>query len=192
MDSGAGIFVVHLPGLSARALREHHKACPALEPLMPVARFATVAPLAISPTEAQAALWTGMLPHHNALEFWHKAAKRRPDLRLDIRHEPDATTPDAAPHLCLRTINVNPSAPLPGLETASELMTTAPKDARLMLVASWAATPSGEPAGPDCHPLDRPVLVTRGLEQPRTVMGLCEIAGLLERTLTGERLHDEA
>ena len=40
------------------------------------------------------------------------------------------------------------------------------------------------------HPLDRPVLLARGVELAKTCVGILEIAGILQRAATGESLTD--
>jgi hypothetical protein len=167
------ILMLSTPGLSARMLRRHRQACPGLEALLPTARVATIEPIDASPEQSEAAMLTGMLPPWTAQTFADKAAASLPDgPGVSIHRLPvPARDPDDALHEISRHVDA-------GLYGA------------LVVAAPWAWLADGGVAGPGCHPLDRPVLITHGLEQSRPVIGLCELAGLLERALTGERLRD--
>ena len=48
----------------------------------------------------------------------------------------------------------------------------------------------GKPARQDSHPLDRPVLLTRGVDQTKNCVGTLEVAGILRRALLDETLTD--
>jgi len=183
------ILVLHLPGLSARALHAHRDACPSLEAFAHAARFATLSPLATTSDQAARALWTGLLPGCEGREFWAKIAERAPVLTFDIRlpgHATDAPPPD--PHL--RVLEIPATEAVNALAAASDVLASAGDFDVTVLVSAWALDAAGQEARHDCDPMDRPVLVTRGLDQARPVIGVCEVAGLLERALTGERLRD--
>lgn len=48
------------------------------------------------------------------------------------------------------------------------------------------------PVGPDNDPGDLPVLLSRGLNLPKSSIGMCEIAWVLQHVLTGQEFRDEA
>jgi len=48
------------------------------------------------------------------------------------------------------------------------------------------------PAGPDSDPADMPVFLARGITLPKSTIGICEVAWVLEHVLTGQEYHDKA
>ncbi|MBZ0136938.1 MAG: hypothetical protein K8I27_11250 [Planctomycetes bacterium] len=174
----ATLRVISVPGLSARVLHDRADELPSLCGMV----AATVAVLdGASPEQLEAALITGLLPeYHNrpgVLPFWHGLSARvetehplretwrawgKRDLQLDLRTS---------------------------VFDLVALEAEAGGDAPLVILSSCAFV-HGSPVGQHAHPLDRPVLLTRGLEQSKNCVGILEIAGILRRALTGERLTD--
>jgi hypothetical protein len=153
---------------------------------------------------------TGMLPEYlgamgagagesRSQPFWERARKQRPELKASVkltRALPNgwASFAKGEPNLewvVHDEIAEAPEDKLPGLlhELDEYLRTREDNPRAIALLSSWARR-KGRPAPQDADPLDRPVLITRGIEQPKTCIGICEIAGILERVLTGERISD--
>jgi hypothetical protein len=180
MASAVELTVLSVPGLSARMLAEHQSPLPAIQKLARSGAAATIAVLdAASPQQLETAAFTGMLPEYaNAQPFW---------LTADIPALVEAQFPmlqDWAafarePRLRWTTYDVLRERD--GLQRVDSAVREVRKGA-LVLLSAWA--------NPGPTPLDRPVLITRGIEQAKTCVGILEIAGILQRALIGERLTD--
>jgi hypothetical protein len=178
MAASMDVTVLSVPGLSARMLAEHSSPLPAIEKLAREGTAATVAVLdGASHQQLERALFTGMLPEYAAAKpFW-----------LDIPARVDAQfalPPEWAAFSCeprLRWITLDVLRE----PNALQRIDSAVRDVRkgtLALLSAWCE--------PGRTPLDRPVLLTRGLEQSKTCVGILEIAGILQRALTGETVTD--
>jgi hypothetical protein len=180
MPDARQITVISVPGLSARMLAEHESPLPAVEKLARTGTAATVAVLeGASPQQLETALFTGMLPEYaTARPFWLTAgiaALVHSQFPLPQDWAAFAREPRLrwTTHDILRERN------------ALQRVDSAVRDVRegaLVLLSAWCE--------PGRTPLDRPVLITRGIEQPKTCVGILEIAGILQRALTGETLAD--
>lgn len=154
---------------------------------------ATVAVLdGASPAQLEAALFCGLLPEFIAggrgSPFWLQAG-----VEAHVQSEHPLPPPWRAiakqPRLEWRTITGladEPAAVLTALDAA-----VAQADSRrgLVVLSAWALA-DGRPAPRHAAPLDRPVLLIRGFEQPKSCVGILEVAGILRRALTGEVLTD--
>ena len=170
----AKLTVFNVPGLSARLLSERGDELPNLRKLF----AATVVVLdGASPEQLETALITGMLPeyHGRGRAFWDGIPAR-----VKTEHPlPDAWRAwDDDPQLVFQTCDLD----LPALD--AEL------GAGPVAVLSAYALVNGQAAAQNAHPLDRPVLLTRGVQQDKTCVGILEIAGILRRALTDEKLTD--
>ena len=192
MAAPLDLLVLSVPGLSARLIAERQGAVPHLAKLAR-GTAATVAVLdGASPAQLEAALFCGLLPEFisggRGLPFWLQAEAAA---RVQAEHPmPPAWRAIAKkPRLEWRTIGGladDPAAVLAALDTA-----VAQADSRrgLVVLSAWALA-DGRPAPRHAAPLDRPVLLIRGFEQPKTCVGILEVAGILRRALTGEVLTD--
>lgn len=198
------LLVVNIPGLSVRLLRDHGDAAPEIARAGGEGSAAQLVVLkGASPAQLEAALLTGLLPKHvGKLEdsrrapFWVAAGQRRQlaaQIHTALELPPQWRAADPDPQLLWRTVSTiqqaGPTRAALGAaeaECASLLL-----EAKAAVVLSaWSYGLSGRIAGQGCKPLDRPVLLIRGFEQPRSIVGILEVAGILERQLTGETLAD--
>lgn len=161
-------------------LAEHGSPLPAIQKLICNGTAATVAVLdGASPNQLETAAFTGMLPEYaNAQPFWLTA-----DIPALV--EPQFPLPQdwaafaREPRLRWTTLDILRE------RDALQRIDSAVREVRkgaLVLMSTWA-----EP-GPS--PLDRPVLITRGMNQTKTCVGILEIAGILQRAWTGEEVTD--
>jgi hypothetical protein len=202
------LLVLHIPGLSARLLRDQ---MPAAVNIARVGGEGTAATLVTidgaSPTQQEAALLTGMLPEYlgafaggvgesRTNPFWIKAAgsrKLRSHVEATIELPPGWRAGDRDPQFRWHTLrSVAEQGPTRAAlhdaeREAHELLATAQA---AVIVAAWSYDKQGNIAPQACDPLDRPVLLSRGVDQPKTCIGILEVAGILERTLTGEVVRD--
>jgi hypothetical protein len=180
MASAVDLKVLSVPGLSARMLAERKSPLPAIEKLVRNGTAATVAVLeGASPQQLEVAVFTGMLPEYvSARPFWLAA-----DIPTLV--EPQFPLPQdwaafaRAPRL--RWVTHDVLSERDALQRVDSAVREVRKGA-LVLLSTWAA--------PGPTPLDRPVLITRGIEQTKTCVGILEIAGILQRALTGEEVAD--
>ena len=202
MAAPVDLLVLSVPGLSARMLREHEGRLPHIRSLAEQSAASVVVLDDASPAQLEAALITGMLPEFlgahgggvgeaRGRPFWQKA---NVDAQVQMQHplSPDWRAFAKSPRLDWRT--------LPLLADAADLQTAlaeldaavgdVPVERPLAVLSAWALA-NGAPAGQAAAPLDRPVLLVRGFGQSKGCIGILEIAGMLERALTGERLRDE-
>lgn len=171
----ADLLVLYAPGLSARMLIDAWAAMPALARIAGEGLAATVVvPEGLGADQLERVLLTGMLPEHQGA---YASPFHRRMLDGDDGLDWIANTDIAE--------NRDPNEVLSAIDEAL-------RDAShraIAVVSSWAQV--GDGAGTqNGDPLDRPVFITRGIDQPKPTIGICEIAGILERTLTGEILHD--
>ncbi len=202
------LLVLHVPGLSARLLRDQMPAAPNLASVGGQGRAATLVTLdGASRAQLEAALITGLLPEYlgefaggtgepRIAPFWLKAAASDPlpcRIETDIELAPAWRRADAEPRLVWKTLrSVSLQGPTRTAlreadEQARDLLAAAQA---AVVVSAWSFDMRGKQAGQSCHPLDRPVLLARGVDQPKQCLGILEVAGILERALTGEVLHD--
>lgn len=173
------LLVVSIPGLAGWMLQAH---APALLEFAERARRASlVVPAGVEPARLEYALETGMFPPHEGAPFWD-LARGVPGAgacrRQRISHIAQAD------HAGLIAAIAAADAEFASIEANH-------RDAgALVVVSAWARTPAGPAATQDAPPDERPVLLSRNLEQPKTCMGLLEVAGLLRRALTGQRVQD--
>ncbi|MEZ5993422.1 MAG: hypothetical protein R3E76_13875 [Planctomycetota bacterium] len=200
MADPVDLLVFSVPGLSARLLREHAAEFPHIGKLAKHSGAALVVPDDASPAQLEAALLTGLLPEFlvstdtresRGRPFWQSAnvsAHVSTQFPLPVAWRAFAKSP----RLEWRTLPALDSSSTihPPLVVAEQHIADAPADQAVVLLSAWALA-GGKVAGQNAHPLDRPVLLARGFEQTKTCMGLLEVAGLLQRALTGERLVDE-
>lgn len=170
----AKLTVFNVPGLSARLLAVRAAELPNLRELF----AATVVVLdGASPDQLETALITGMLPeyHGRGRPFWDGIPAR-----VKTEHPlPDSWRVwDDDPQLVFQTRE-------PDLTALDAELGDGP-----VAVLSAYALVNGQPAGQNAHALDRPVLLTRGIQQDKTWVGILEIAGILRRALTDEKLTD--
>lgn len=118
-----------------------------------------------SPTALEAALLTGLAPefHEHARPFWQRAGAAA-DVQTRHEHPQHWRAQAADATLVWRS----PDASLDALKF-----------------------PAGACAIVTLPANDYGLLLVRGLELPKPIIGVLEIAHLFERVLTGERLHDE-
>lgn len=181
-------------------LRAHEVHAPVLRRMSEQGSAATVAVLdEASPAQLELALVTGFLPEFQALAqpFWDRARDRRPGTtaHVDLIHHPAGSFHKGEPSLVwsYRREFESPGDDAVRVRELDEFLRQQQGSKRaIAVVSSWARLEGGAPAGQAAHPLDRPVLVQRGLDQMRDCIGICEVAGIFERALTGERLRDEA
>ena len=200
MADPVDLLVLSVPGLSDRLLREHAAEFPHIGKLAKHSGATLVVPDDASPAQLEAALITGLLPEFlvstdtresRGRPFWQSAnvsAHVSTQFPLPVAWRAFAKSP----RLEWRTLSaVDSSSTIhPPLVVAEQHIADAPADHAVVLLSAWALA-GGKVAGQNAHPLDRPVLLARGFEQTKTCMGLLEVAGLLQRALTGERLVDE-
>jgi hypothetical protein len=200
MAAPLDILVLSVPGLSARMLREHADRLPHLRALAEHSAASVVVLDDASTEQLEAALVTGMLPEFlgthgtgvgesRGQPFWQKAGA---DARVEMEHPlpPDWRAFAKTPRLDWRTLPLLTQAADPGAALAElDAAVAAAPHQPLVVLSAWALA-DGVPGGQNAAPLDRPVLLARGFEQTKTCVGILEIAGLLERALTGERLSD--
>jgi hypothetical protein len=203
------LLVLDIPGLSVRLIRDHADAAPGIARVGGEGSAAALIPLAgASRAQLEAALITGMLPEYlgafgggvgesRGLPFWVKAAKRR-----KLRSRVDTAMPlperwradDADPHFVWHTLaGIADAGPTrTALREVGRKAAPLIEDAQTVVVVSaWAFALDGSVAPQEASPLDRPVLLARGLEHGRATLGILEVAGMLERELTGEVLRDQ-
>lgn len=197
------LLVITAPGLSARLVQEPSQA-PGLAALARKWDAATIVPvLPLARPAIQATYLTGHLPaFHGVLQdgdalklppFWEAARKLRP-LPVEARGL-SAIAGHAWPRdegARCRWFSLSEAlAPDPATldDTIAALVQGWPG---AIAIAGEFAVVDDEPAGPEADPLDRPLLLTHGLDQPKACLGACEVAAVLQRALTGERLHDRA
>lgn len=204
------LLVLHIPGLSARLLRDQGAAAVDLARVGGEGAAATLVNLeGASRQQQEAALLTGLLPEYlgafgggvgpcRGEPFWVKAAAKRESLQSRVRTIlplPAQWQAGAAePHLrwetleqvavggaSRETLHAANAAARPWIEQAQAVV----------VVSAWSIDKRGQLATQRCEPLDRPVLLTRGIDQAKATIGILEIAGLLERALTGETVRDQ-
>lgn len=154
---------------------------------------ATVAVLdGASPAQLEASLFCGLLPEFIAggrgSPFWLQA-EAAAHVQAEHPLPPAWRAIAKKPRLEWRTspgLIDDPAAVLAALDTAVE---RADSRRGLVVLSAWALA-DGRPAPRRAAPLDRPVLLIRGFEQPKTCVGILEVAGILRRALTGEVLTD--
>jgi hypothetical protein len=174
------VTVISVPGLSARMLAQHGSPLPAIEKLAREGMAATVVPLdGALPPQLETALFTGILPEYpSARPFWIAAAiPARVVSQFALPQDWAAYSRE--PRLVWSTLDVLRE------RNGLQRVDSAVRDVRqgpLVLLSAWSE--------PGRSPLDRPVLLTRGIEQSKTCVGILEIAGILQRALTGETVTD--
>ncbi|MCZ7607124.1 MAG: hypothetical protein M5U25_13860 [Planctomycetota bacterium] len=166
--------------------------CPHLAKLA-LGTAATVAVLeGASPAQLEAALFCGLLPEFisggRGLPFWLQAEAAA---HVQAEHPLPSSwrAISKQPRLEWRTIaglSDDPAAVLSALDAA---VAQADAGRALVVLSTWALA-DGRVAPRHAAPLDRPVLLIRGFEQPKTCVGILEVAGILRRALTGEVLTD--
>ncbi|MBX3459946.1 MAG: hypothetical protein KF696_08265 [Planctomycetes bacterium] len=198
------LMVLHIPGLSARMLlRGGMPAVAALEHSASLVNIDSA-----SPAQQEAALLCGLAPEHlgafgggvgepRAQPFWVRAAAKRAGLRSRVQTALPLPPPWQAvghdAHFAWHTLGPLPPSPggefLRGVDAqAAPLLAGA---TRVVVLSAWSwAGPRVAPQS--CAPEDRPVVLWRGLELAKSTVGILEIAGWLERALTGEEIRDEA
>ena len=201
MADSVDLLVITAPGLSARLLMQEPSPAPGLAALARTWDVATVIPvLPLTRAAIQATYLTGYLPSFHGVQeegdtlklppFWEAAPAVRVEAR-GLAGVAGRAWPRQAGANCRWFSLSDTLAPDPA--TLDDTVAT--------LLQGWAgavaivgefALLDDEPAGPEADPLDRPLLLTRGLDQPKACLGACEIAGVLQRALTGERLYDRA
>lgn len=182
MSQPLDLLVVSIPGLAGWMLQGH---APALCAFAERARRATlVVPTGLAPQQLETALATGALPPHSFATFWEKAAARRPGFSV-----PENFTWHELPHLA-RSDAAGLKASLLATDQAFSALDPGPR--ALVVVSAYARRDDGIISDQHAPPMERAVLLSRGIEQPKTCMGLLEVAGLLQRTLTAERTRDES
>jgi hypothetical protein len=173
------LLVVSIPGLAGWMLQTH---APALLGFAERARRASlVVPAGCEPAQLEAALESGMFPPHTGAPFWELAGRVAGAGACRVHRISHIAQAD---HAGLAGAIAAADAEFASFE-ASHRDNTA-----LVVISAWARTPAGLPATQDAPPDERPVLLSRNLEQPKTCMGLLEVAGLLRRALTGQRVQD--
>lgn len=169
------LTVISVAGLSARALRERALELPNLGRLS----AATVVVLdGASPNQLETSLITGQLPefHNRAVPLWD-GIPAEVQSEFPLREAWRAIADQ--PQLIWQTRELD----LPALDAAIA------GDSPLAVLSAYAHV-NDQPAPQSVDPLDRPVLLTRGVDQPKNCVGILEIAGILRRALTGEKLTD--
>lgn len=175
------LLVVSIPGLAAWMLQGH---APALCAFAERARQATlVVPAGCTPQQLEYALTTGAVPPHRFATFWEKAAARRPGFSV-----PENFTWHELPQLA-NSDCAGLKASLLAADQAFAGLDPGPR--ALVVVSAFARRDDGSISDQHASPNERAVLLSQGIEQPKTCMGLLEVAGLLQRTLTAERTRDE-
>jgi hypothetical protein len=203
------LVVLHIPGLSARLLRDHVNAAPHLARVGGQGSAATLVNLdGASPRQQEAALITGLLPEYlgtltggigepRATPFWVSATQARElsaRVQTALELPPPWRAADANPQFAWHTLrNIEQQGPTrAALHDADAIAAPLLANAQAAVVVSaWSFDTHGGGAPRSCHALERPVLLVRGIEQPKTCIGILEVAGLLQRALTGEVLRDE-
>ena len=179
-----------VPGLSARMLTEHEGALPNLSKIARIHSAATVVVIdGASAQQLEAYLFTGMLPEFisggRGQPFWLSA-----DIPAQVEPahamRPEWRTFAKEPRLVWRTLALTEDIPA-GLKALDS--EAARIDGPLVVLSVWALA-DGRAAPQSAHPMDRPVLLARGFNLPKTCVGILEIAGILQRALTGEELTD--
>lgn len=201
MAAPVDLLVLSVPGLSARMLREHESRLPHLRNIAEQSVATVVVLDEASTSQLEAALITGMLPEFlgahgggvgeaRGRPFWQKAGA---DAQVQMQHPlpPDWRAFAKSPRLDWRTLPLLLEAadPTAALTELDAVVGDVPAERPLVVLSAWALA-DGVAASQKAAPLDRPVLLVRGFEQPKECVGILEIAGMLERALTGERLTD--
>ena len=171
----AKLTVFSVPGLSARTLIEQADELPNLRLL----DAATVVVFdGASPEQLETALITGMLPeyHGRGTPFWK-------DIPAHVQTE--FPLPDE-----WRVLDDDPQLTWQTREPDLRAIDNDVRGQHPVAVLSSYALVEGKPAPQNADPLDRPVLLTRGIDQLKDCVGILEIAGILRRALTGEKLTD--
>jgi hypothetical protein len=191
MGDPLSLTVFSVPGLGARLLAEREGDFFHLAKLARDGTAATVVVLdGASPDQLELALFTGLLPEFTAggrgVPFWQKAGV---PARVAAEHPlpPAWRALDGNPRLQWRTINGLADDATAILEQLDDAV--AGRAGPLAILSAYALV-NGKPAGRGAAPLDRPVLLTGGFIQPKTCVGILEVAGILQRALTGESLTD--
>jgi hypothetical protein len=192
MAAPVDLLVLSVPGLSARMLSERESSLPHLARLAR-GTAATVAVLeGASPAQLEAALFCGLLPEFIAggrgSPFWVQAGV---EAHVQSEHPLPPTWRAIAkqPRLEWRTIAGLADDPTTVLAALDAAVAQAPAGRGLVVLSAWALA-DGRVAPRHAAPLDRPVLLMRGFAQPKTCVGILEVAGILRRALTGEVLTD--
>jgi hypothetical protein len=164
--------VISVPGLSARMLTDGAGL------RLRAMRAATIVVLdGASAAQLEAALVTGLLPEfHNrpgVLPLWHD---------IPARVETEFPLPQGWRAWGRKELRLD-------WQTRTLKLDALEAEAAGQGPLAVLSCRAGERDG---HPLDRPVLLTRGITQTRDCLGLLEVAGVLRRALTGEVLTDEA
>lgn len=211
MSEPVDLLVVNVPGLSARMLHDHQDRLPVIRRIARAGRAATVVVLdGAAPLQLEGAMVTGMLPEFlgdagtgigepRAGPFWQRARLKRKGLTAAVKLTPEL--PAGWREYAKGRVNLEwivntdiaetSAADLPErLHELDEFLRTHEHEQRALAVLSAWARRKGQPAPQNAAPRDRPVLITRSFEQPKSCVGICEVAGILERVLTGERLTD--
>lgn len=171
----SNLTVISAPGLSARQVVEHATGLPRLRAL----HAATVVVLEQASSEVlERALITGMLPEYAGRGFplWSGTPAR---VSTQYPLPDDWRAWDADPQLVWQTFEPD----VQQIENAIRL------EGPIAVVSAFALC-RGVPAEQSADPLDRPVLMTHGFTQPKTCVGILEVAGILRRVLTSEVLSD--
>lgn len=200
MAAPVDLLVFSLPGLSARMLHEHEGRLPHLRKLAAQSAATLVVVDGASAAQLEASLITGLLPEF--LGVSNTGAMRGRPFWLAAEVPARVATQHPLP-IEWRALSKNPRLvwrTLPALAATNDIpaalseldaaIAEVPADRALVLLSAWALA-DGAVAGQNARPLDRPVLLARGFEQTKTCVGMLEVAGMLQRALTGERLTDE-
>lgn len=186
------LLVLSVPGLSARLLAEREAVLPHLAKLAR-GTAATIAVLdGASPAQLEAALFCGLLPEFisggRGSPFWLQV-EAAAHVQAEHPMPPSWRAISKRPRLEWRTISGlsdDPTAVLAALDAA---VAQADAGHGLVVLSAWALA-DGRVAPRHAAPLDRPVLLIRGFELPKTCVGILEVAGILRRALSGEVLTD--
>jgi hypothetical protein len=202
------LLVLHIPGLSARLLRDQMAAAVNIARVGGEGTAATLVTIyGASPAQLEAALLTGMLPEYlgafaggvgdpRTNPFWIEAAGSRALRSLvdtSVELPPAWRGADTDPQFRWHTLrSIADQGPTRAAlhEAEREAHDLLAQAQAAVVVAAWAYDKQGNVAPQACDPLDRPVLLSRGIDQPKTCIGILEVAGILERTLTGEVVRD--
>src|SRR5690606_3213753 len=135
---------------------------------------ATVAVLdEASPAQLEWSLVTGLLPEYaaRARVFWQRATVKRTGLKAHvamIHHDRGNFSRGEANLVWVsRREFETPGDDAARLHALDELLRGNENDGRAVaVVSSWARLANGARAPQDANPLDRPVLIQRGMDQP--------------------------
>lgn len=182
--------VFSVPGLSVRMLTEHEGVLPQLSKIARVHSAASVVVVdGASPEQLESSLFTGVLPEYVAggrgVPFW-QAAEIPAHVEPAHPLRPEWRALAKQPRLRWLTRDLRPDVPAALKALDAEVAKT---DGPLVVLSVWALA-DGRPAPQNAHPMDRPVLLARGFNLPKTCVGILEIGGILRRALTGEELTD--